>query len=138
MPIFCHNDGRVLLPTARRIWNILLSDKIDITGQMKDDSSHAFQTIMTAGEEHGKPVYQELVSLLKDKLSKDKAKAEYSFHARRRAIARIGLPEVREYRFKQLDKEKMAWEKQHSQNSSALPELKPLIILGINGEQCEK
>jgi ERCC4-related helicase len=138
MPIFCHNDGRVLLPTARRIWNILLTDKIDITGQMNDDSSHAFQTIMTAGEEHGKPVYQELVSLLKDKLSKDKAKAEYSFHAQRRAIARIGLPEVRDYRFKQLDKEKMAWEKQHSQNSRALPELKPLIILGINGEQCEK
>ena len=63
----------------------------------------------------------------------EREKAEYAFAARRRAIARIGLPQVRDYRLSLLEQEEMALLQELDQKAQVLPEMVPLIVLRVEG-----
>jgi len=60
MPLFLHDDGRLLLPTARRIWDELLSAAVVIRGYLEgDEARRIFDRLMEAAEAYGKPLYTE-------------------------------------------------------------------------------
>ena len=55
----------------------------------------------------------------------------YAFAARRRAIERIGLPQVRDYRLTQLTQEEQTWREAMQQKSEVTPELIPLLLMRV-------
>lgn len=128
MPCFIHSDGRTLQPTAMKIWDILLvEDDIKLDGEEKwsIDNSDVIIQNMT------KPLFEELVSANNHFINKEKAKGDYSFAARRRAINNIGLPEVRNYRLKRINEEYEHWKADIDNKSTVMPELKLLLALQI-------
>ncbi len=83
MPLFLHDDGRLLLPTARRIWDELLSAAVVIRGYLEgDEARRIFDRLMEAAEAHGKPLYTELLALHRERLTRERDKGEYAFMAR--------------------------------------------------------
>ncbi|HXL04615.1 MAG TPA: hypothetical protein PLH34_07430 [Bacillota bacterium] len=80
---------------------------------------------------YGRTTYDELLGVHQDRISKEREKGAYSFNARRRAIERIGLPTVRNYRLRQLEQEKQEWEKMMEQKAQISPDVIPLVIVRI-------
>ncbi len=134
MPLFLHDDGRSLLPTARHVWEQLLMINPDIRGYLNgEDASLAFLRASEAAEVHGKHLYEELLQRHRDRLAKEREKGEYAFAARKRAIERIGLPAVRTHRLAQLEKEVRDWKDRIEAKSKVSPEMVPLLLLRIDG-----
>lgn len=57
-----------------------------------------------------------------------------AFAARRRAVERVGLREVREYRLRQLEQERRDWEALVRERETRLaPELRALLVVRVRG-----
>jgi hypothetical protein len=135
LPLFVHEDGRILPPTARRIWDCLLEDgQENLSSATASAAESAFSTVTRAAEEHGKVVYDALVHEHRSRLDRERAKGHAAFAARRRAINRIGLPAVRANRLVQLDAEEREWREALEGRAQILPELTPILILRIEGQ----
>jgi hypothetical protein len=70
----------------------------------------------------------------RDRLAREREKGEYAFEARRRAVQRLGLPEVRTHRLAQLAQDKQAWRDRLDAQARVSPELTPLLIVRVSGE----
>jgi len=134
MPLFLHDDGRNLGPTARFIWDQLLSIDPTIEGYVKGiDARQSFERVRQAAEAHGKATYDELLQIHRQRLSRERGKGEFAFAARRRAVERIGLPTVRSYRLAQLEQEERMWRDDLERRSKANPDMVPLILIRLEG-----
>ena len=135
LPLFIHDDGRILTPTARRIWDCLLEDGQEILPPVTGPAGESVIADATrAAETHGKAVYDGLVHEYRGRLDRERSKGETAFAARRRAINRIGLPAVRAHRLAQLDAEEKEWYEVLARRAQILPELTPILILRIQGQ----
>ena len=133
MPLFRHEDGRVLVPTARFIWDRMISDEPALTGSAEGDPAvAAFELVEQSAREQGKAIYHELVHAHRSDVSARRETGEYSFVARRRSLARIGLPAVRNHRLAQLVSEEQSWRAAIDREEEVSPDLVPLIIVGVN------
>ena len=133
MPLFRHEDGRVLVPTARFIWDRMISDEPAFTGSAEGDAAvAAFELVEQSAREQGKAIYHELVHAHRSDLSARKERGEYSFCARRRSLARIGLPAVRNHRLAQLATEEQSWRAAIDREAEVSPDLVPLIIVSVD------
>ena len=75
MPLFLNEDGRILGPTARFVWDQLLAGKADIPQHVHDDAVHdAVLRSQEAARECGRDLYRELVRTHRDALAKERAK----------------------------------------------------------------
>ncbi len=132
MPLFIHDNGRVFLPTARHIWEQLLTSDVEIGHQLTGEkATQGFERVWESAVIQGKTIYDELVQQHCQQLDRERDKAEYAFAARRRSIERIGLPQVRDYRLAQLTQEEQTWRKQLNQASEVSPELMPLLLIRL-------
>ena len=61
----------------------------------------------------------------------EEEKGEYSYRGRNKLLGEIGLSEVREFRLKQLARERDVWRVQIAAQRNILPELNPLLILNV-------
>ena len=110
MPLFRHDDGRVLAPTAGFLWDRLLSEQPVADGNLDGAAAAtAFGLVEQSAREHGQQIYQELLRAHRSDVSARRERNEHSFAARRRSIARIGLPAVRNHRLAQLAVEEQSW-----------------------------
>jgi superfamily II DNA or RNA helicase len=134
IPIFHHDDGRILLTTARHIWDRLLEDRPEVeqmgtkTGA---DVEAVFLRLRSEAERQGEDAFHELHARHRQRLKREQEKGRYAFHVRREAINRIGLPEVRQHRLKRLDEEKKAWAEEMRKREQVLPELQPVVLLRV-------
>jgi len=136
MPLFLHDDGRSLLPTARHIWGQLLTITPDIRDYLSgEDAGFAYSKMAGEAESHGKHLYEELLQMHRNRLSQEREKGEYAFAARKRAIERIGLPAVRSHRLAQLEQEEHTWKDNIERKAKVSPEMEPLIIIRIEGNR---
>ena len=132
MPLFLSDDGRVFAPTARHIWDQLLVMNPNITTYLDVETSRkVFQRLRDKAEQHGKMIYEELVQDHQRYLAREREKGKYAFAARRKAIERIGLPQVRNYRLHNLEQEEKRFYEQLEQSAQLLPELEPLILVRV-------
>ncbi|NIM99401.1 MAG: hypothetical protein GTO24_15425 [candidate division Zixibacteria bacterium] len=132
MPLFLHDDSRCLVPTARSVWDqlVTVSPKIDRYIENKDAQT-AFSVALEMAEIQGQPIYEELLQAHKKRLVQEREKAEYAFNSRRRALERIGLPTVRNYRLSQLEQEEEAWRAQMAESAKVNPEMVPLVMIRL-------
>jgi hypothetical protein len=134
MPLFRHEDGRILAPTARFVWDQMMSDPPQADAHLGDDAAlEAFRLVETAAREHGQRIYQELVQAHRRRVDMERQKGQYAFAARRRAVERIGLPAVRDHRLSQLAAEEKSWRAALDRNAETSPELVPLLIVCVAG-----
>ena len=138
MPLFLTDDGRVFTPTARHIWDQLLVTKPTILRYLDVETSHqAFERLREVAEQQGKTVYDELMQARRERFAQEREKLEYVFAARRRAIERIGLPQVRDYRLRLLEQEEDLFRKQLESSAQIMPEMVPLLLVRVEPEKCE-
>jgi len=128
-----HDDGRVLGPTARYVWDRLLDTDVEVVDYIQEDlAERHFEHCREAAEHQGKAVYDQLVQEHHANMAREREKGEYAFSARRRVIERIGLPEVREYRLARLDEEERLWFKEMERRAQVQPDLIPLVFIGLS------
>jgi len=133
LPVFVHDDGRILQPTARFLWDELNAKPWRLVeGPPSADVAGAFARCEQAATEQGREVYLQLRQKHLNQLQLEQEKAEYSFRARRKLLASIGLPEVRTHRLRQLMAEEAGWKQDHERQKQALPELVPIAVLRIH------
>ena len=134
MPTFRQQDGRILAPTARHIWDQVLAGHFDLVesgGRQIDDA--CFQELWAAAEENGRPVFEEFLRKHHEKLKLEDEKSKTSFASRRRMSGRIGLPEVRSFRLAQIEQEEREWRADFKRKQDLSPELVPLVIALVEG-----
>jgi hypothetical protein len=135
-PHFLHDDGRDLLPTARFIWDQLLSSPPEIKEFISgENATFYFDIAKELAIEYGKGIYDDLRLLHSKYLEKEQKKKEYAFSARRRMVERIGLPSVKMNRLVALQIEEKAWQEQFRKIQDIYPEMSPLLLLRIEGRQ---
>lgn len=136
MPLFLHDNGRVFLPTARHIWEQLLTVEVEIQKHLTgEEAITAFNKAWEAALVQGKNIYEQLLQKHQKHLNREQEKSTYAFAARRRAIERIGLPQVKGYRLTQLAQEEKSWDEMMQQKMDVTPELIPLLLVRVGDEQ---
>jgi superfamily II DNA or RNA helicase len=134
MPLFLADNGMVYIPTARHLWDQILSTNTKIQSILDAGTSQAaFAKLQNAAEEHGKPIYEALLQEHRGRIAREREKADYAFAARRKTIERIGLPQVRNYRLNLLSREERSFQEQLDQKAHAYPEMVPLLVIRVEG-----
>jgi hypothetical protein len=134
MPLFVHDDGRVLGPTGRNIWERLISGRPEIEGSVSSPESAAvYAKVHEQAVQHGRPHYRDVQAALEQRISRERERGEYAFAARRRAVERIGLPEVRNFRLTRLDQEERDWREKITSEARVMPELTAVVMLRVSG-----
>lgn len=134
LPLFRHENGRVLAPTARFVWDQMMAGPPAADGHLESAAAlDAFRLVEASAREHGQQIYQEMIQAHRTHMEAERKKASYTFGARRRAVERIGLPAVRDHRLSQLAAEERMWLEELDRKSEASPELVPLLLIGVEG-----
>ena len=135
LPLFVGDDGRTLGPTARVLWDRLIEmdDGVKLApGHVEGAiATEAFDAARYAAEKNGKAVFQELVARHRERLLRERKKSVQAFAARRRAIERIGLPQVRNHRLGLLEQEERQWKTEMEAKEGAIPELSAVLLVRI-------
>lgn len=130
LPVFIADDGRSFVPTARRIWDLLLTDNVATSGvadpaQVDRWHSASREAACVQGEQ----VFSGLVSELRTWIREETTRVETAYDARIQAIGRIGLPSVREHRRARLKAEYDGRLRQIETSGAFTPDLSPLLVL---------
>ena len=138
MPLFLGDGGKVFPPTARHLWDQLLTTTPDVQGHLDmDESKEVFDRLAEIAEEHGRTIYDELVQEHRTRLTRENEKGEYAFAARRRVIERVGLPQVRDHRLVLLQQEELTWSEELERKAQVYPEMVSLLVIRLEGRAHE-
>jgi hypothetical protein len=125
-------DGRTFVPTAKRIWDLLLTETVEITGATTTEQSvEWFEASMTAAKTQGERLFSELLGEHRTRLKEERERAKYAYDARYQAIGRIGLPAVREHRRKRLDAEHQVRMSVLDDAEASVPDLNAVMMLRV-------
>ena len=135
LAIFLAEDGRVFCPTARTIWERL----IDIPNGLSHSGEKisgpaaidAFDASRKAAEAQGAAVFEELAAAHQMGIMRERKKGAYAFSSRRRAIERLGLPQVRAHRLRILEDEEQVWSQELALREAALPNLAAVLMVRV-------
>jgi superfamily II DNA or RNA helicase len=134
MPLFLHEDGRILTPTARFVWDQMMAEPPAARGHIEAGAAfEAFSHVEASAREQGQQIYQALVQAHRARLDVEREKGDYAFAARRRVVERIGLPAVRGHRLAQLVAEERLWREALDRKAETSPELVPLLLVWVEG-----
>jgi hypothetical protein len=134
IPIFHHDDGRNLVPTARHIWDALLEDRPEVEQVGTKTGAEVelvFRNLRTEAERLGENAFHELYARQQQRLKREQEKGQYAFQVRREALGRLGLPEVRQHRLKRLGDEELAWAAELRKRQQILPDLQSVMFLRV-------
>lgn len=134
MPLFLSDGDAVYLPTARHLWNELLTSTPVLLRYLDtEESKTILQRVSAKAEHYGKTLYDELVEAHRAHLARERDKGEYSFASRRKGLERIGLPQVRFHRLKVLEQEERSWREDLRRKAEIVPEIVPLLLVRVEG-----
>ncbi len=136
--VFQNDEGKVFHPTARHIWDALPTATLQVQSTLShDESSNIFDQMIHAAEIAGQELYASLKQVHLDSVIREEERGMVAFAARRRAIERLGLPEVRQYRLTRCDAEELQWRRELQTIQQIVPEIRPLLALRVRSAQCE-
>ena len=133
-------EGKVFLPTAWHIWDALQTAEpkvLDTLGH--DDSLAAFERLLEVADQAGQELFDAMRQEHSASVAREKERGLVAFGSRRKAIERLGLPEVRQYRLSHCDTEEVDWRKELESARQIVPEIRPLLMMRvIKGEGDEQ
>lgn len=138
LPIFVTDDGRSFVPTAKRIWNLLLTESLELLpARVNVDAAASFSQVETAAYQQGQSLFNELKEDYLTRLQEERDRALYAYNARLQAIGRIGLAAVRDHRRKRLEQEHQSRIAHLEEARACVPELNAVMLLRVNGRDKE-
>ena len=136
LPVFVADDGRTFVPTAKRIWDLLLTETVSLAPAVEVESAlEWFEASLAAAKAQGEQLFSGLLEEHRGWLAGERERARYAFEARHQAIGRIGLPAVREHRRKRLEAEHQARMAALADAESCTPDLNAVIMLRIGSQE---
>ena len=135
LPVFINDEGRSFVPTAKRVWDLLLTETVDVYAVTDTEASAKwFEASHVAASTQGERIFTELLTEHRARLKEERERALYAFEARSQAIGRIGLPAVREHRRKRLQQEHDARIATLDDMDASVPDLNAVMMVRIGGE----
>mgnify|MGYP001381334480 CR=1 FL=1 len=133
--VFVDAQDRVFLPTARHIWDSIQSAELLIEDVLSAEQSQALHDrLMDAAEQAGEAVFSALRQEHQHAIEREEERGATALRARRRAIERLGLPEVRQHRLKRCDADEAEWLREIEGARLIMPEIRPLLLMQIAGK----
>lgn len=133
--VFVDAQDRVFLPTARHIWDSIQSAELLIEDVLSAEQSQALHDrLMDAAEQAGEAVFSALRQEHQRAIEREEERGATALRARRRAIERLGLPEVRQHRLKRCDADEAEWLREIEGARQIMPEIRPLLLMQIAGK----
>ena len=134
LALFVHEDGRTLIPTANYIWDLMVSETPAVYSHLEGaDAEAVFEKMRRSAEESGRALFEDLARRHQEWVGEERDRTRYSFEARKRAISRLRLPEVRTHRLTRLELEMRAAHAELEKADQIQPDLIPLIIVHVQG-----
>ena len=138
LTVFVNDAGRTYLPTAKRIWDLLLTEQIElIEGAATPDADGGFDRSRSAALAQGERVFAELVEEHKTRIREERERAQYAYNARHQAIGRIGLQNVRDYRRKRLKADHDARMARLEAADAYAPDLNAVLMLRVDERKAD-
>ena len=132
LPLFLHDDGRVLAPTGRFLWEQLCTEPWKLEAEhITEPSSDVFTQLRDHAMLQSQGIYETLKQKHQQAIKAEREKGDYSFRARRRMLSGLGLTEVRDFRLRRLGEEEEQLQIELSRQAEIMPALTPLLILRI-------
>jgi len=132
LPVFVNEEGRPLVPTAKRVWDLLLTETLDVHAVTSaEESVKGFEASHLAASTQGERIFTELLNEHRVRLKEERARAVYAFEARSQAIGRIGLPAVRAHRRQRLQQEQVARLAALDDMEASVPDLQAVMMVRV-------
>lgn len=130
LPVFVNDDGRAFVPTAKRVWDLLLTERVECWGTTAaEGSAERYEWSLAAAKTQGERLFSNLLDEHRTRLNEERERARYAFDSRQQAIGRIGLPAVREHRRKRLNAEHEARMAALEDAAACMPDLNAVLML---------
>lgn len=135
LSVFINDEGRAFLPTAKRIWDLLLTEQVERIGAVAaGDADGWFDRSRNASLAQGERIFTDLVEEHRTRVQEERERAKYAYEARHQAIGRIGLQAVRDFRRKRLQADHDARMAALDVAEAYTPDLNAILLLRV-GEQ---
>ncbi|MBS0299999.1 MAG: DEAD/DEAH box helicase [Proteobacteria bacterium] len=130
--VFLSEEGKLFLPTARHIWDALQTAETKVQTTLgHDESFAAYENLQEAAEQAGQELFDTLQQAHLGSVTREEERGMISFASRRKAIERVGLPEVRQYRLARCNAEETDWRHELQSVRQIVPEIRPLLMMRI-------
>jgi len=108
--VFLSGEGKLFQPTARHIWDALQTTEAQVQASLaQDESISAYERLHEAAEQAGQERFDTLQQAHLAAVAREEERGINSFTSRRKAIERVGLPEVRQFRLSHCNAEETKW-----------------------------
>lgn len=132
LPVFMNLEGKLFMPTARYVWDQLLTNDFSVVSlQDANESIDVGEKLMIAAEQAGHEVFSAMQDAHFESLVREEERGLISFASRRKAIDRQGLPQVRQFRLARLNEDESQWRSELQSARQLVPEMRPLLMLSI-------
>jgi superfamily II DNA or RNA helicase len=133
LPVFINDEGRPFVPTAKRVWDLLLTETVSVSSVADpEDSARWFEASFSVAGTQGEALFTALAEEHRSRIKEERDRATYAFDARNQAIGRIGLPAVRQFRRRRLQTEHEARLAALDEMKSSVPELNAVAMVRID------
>jgi len=130
--VFLSEEGKLFLPTARHIWDALQTAEAQVQATLgQDESITAHERLQIAAEQAGQELFDALQQAHLASVAREEERGIVSFSSRRKAIERVGLPEVRQFRLSHCDSDESEWRYELQSARQMVPEIRPLLLMKI-------
>lgn len=130
--VFLSEEDKLFLPTARHIWDALQTADPQVLSTLgHEESAAAYGRLMAAAEQAGLESFDALQQEHISSVAREEERGMVAFGSRRKAIDRLGLPEVRQYRLGRCDAEEAEWRNELQTARQIVPEIRPLLLMRI-------
>ncbi len=130
--VFLSEEGKLFLPTARHIWDALQTTEAQVQATLgQDESVSAHERLQEAAEQAGQELFDALQQAHLASVAREEERGIVSFASRRKAIERVGLPEVRQFRLSRCDADESVWRHELQSARQIVPEIRPLLMLRV-------
>lgn len=135
LPVFINDEGRPFVPTAKRVWDLLLTETVSVQSVADaEDSARWFEASFAVAGAQGEALFGALAEEHRARIKEERDRATYAFDVRNQAIGRIGLPAVRQFRRRRLQTEHEARLAALDEMKSSVPELNAVAMVRIDAK----
>ena len=136
LPVFATEDGRSFVPTAKRIWDLLLTEQVEVVAASDvGDATRWFELSHAVALSQGEQLHTELLEEHRTRLKEERERMQYAYDARYQAIGRIGLPAVREHRRKRLEQEHQTRLEALEEAEACVPDLHAVLMVRVGADR---
>jgi hypothetical protein len=130
--VFLSADGKVFMPTARHIWDQLLTNDLSLDEKIYSGVSSVIgEKLTSVAEEVGQDIFNSMQEAHVLAVAREEERGTTAFTSRRKSINRLGLPEVRQFRMARLDEDEAQWRSELQSARQIVPELRPLMMMKV-------